>query len=553
MPNHAGFDPSRRSLLLAGAAGGALASLGTIVAPPSSLAAGSSEGPIFHTQNEGIRPDHKGAADALVALMARAPSGSVILFEPGRYELERWPGFILSKSITLLAHPHTVTLHGPGIGKRKGNGKKHSFVTIAGTSVKGLIHISIEGLSFEKWGRTISAILSSPIESLSVRRCSFNSVRSAVAASMVEPKANGRINHVTVEDCEVRNVTGSAISVRALFRSAYILRNRISDGGREGIALGGTVPPNRIYEDQWKKAVVSHNVCTNLLNPKEGTDIHGIIVAGREIIVTHNHIEKVENGGGIGAEGIYAKARYADISHNTLVDAGLKEAAITLKGRPRVSKNKKTPGGFANRICNNSIISRRQKPRGRGIFTINGDTLIANNYMENLETGIRTMSRQNNDQLLITGNLIRGAGRGGIYHAGSGSNIAVIGNSISLIKRVNQMGIMLKPLIREGEVPTDWVVKDNSIQGEPAEELLTCGIMVYCKESEQQALDGLVISNNQFSDLQVGIWSKRGHSPKFPRNGAWIHGNYFRQCKQDVSAVLSEDGENVIVENNLSR
>ncbi len=292
----------------------------------------------FGAVGDGTTNDSAAIQEAITCTESEG-SRCVVFFPPGTYSLGGWSTHIVEKSLTLLAHEGTVTLIGPGLADLPEN----HFLNIRESVGSDTVRVVVDGLSFENWGRTIVTSHTSPIDQLSVRNCAFNSIYNAIDAWGAEPDTH-RISYVSVENCVVENSDWVAISVRSGFDTAMIVGNRISDCRKTAIQVGDT---NRgfddDYDDEWKKAIISHNVCTNLVSELEGTDIHGVIAAGREIIVTHNHIEKVQNGGGSGAEGIYLKARYSEVSHNTLVNAGGNEGVITVKGTNR--DGSPPPGG----------------------------------------------------------------------------------------------------------------------------------------------------------------------------------------------------------------
>jgi hypothetical protein len=546
-------DHSRRTLLRTGAAGAVVAFTGVVGFPDSAEAGVCGAGPVYETHDEGICPDDPTAAADLVTLLNSVPEGAVISFSPGSYDLSLWSSYALQKSITLRAHPGTVTLTGPG----KADIASHRFLDISESGGSDPVRVVLEGLSFVDWGETIFSAPTQPIEELTIRSCRFDEVVNALNTWIPNTLDTGIIRLLRVEDCEITRTSGHAILMRCLFDRALVLRNRFSTLDATAISLGYTKEGFGWLAEGWKKAVVSHNVCTDIVSPLSGGDVHGVIVAGREAIISHNHIENVHHqGAGTGNEGIYTKAHYCDISHNTLVDAGLSEAAITIKGSDRGDLSADTPGGYANRVCNNTILATSTAPSQHGVMTYEDDTQISNNYFENLNTAIKIIG----ENLLVSGNLVRGCYRG-VSYSGHGSGVSIVGNAIHLVELQNSDGIIMlvKPVAMPGDpIPSDWLIDGNSIRGDASSGFPNRrGISIWCggggNPLDDIYVEGVVISNNQLSDLVTCVWSKNSSLPSLTQQSLWIHGNYFRSSTVDVASTLLSEPANVIVEGNLSK
>ncbi len=567
MPKENEVDPARRSLLAAAPVASLLASMGAAGFAGAAAAATGQNNRVFSAHEEKVRPNDFRATSKLANLLGAMPGGSVLFFEPGDYDLSGWSPVKIGKTLTLLAYPGTVTLRGPGVAPALGKRGGGNFIVItigdqaesrAATRPKpeDPVSLTVDGLRFVNWGRTIATIHDQPIESLTVRNCSFRSVQSGVDAYGGRPGGDGIIRRVLIENCDAEDCVKPALWVRAMFDSALVTGNRVTKCSSSAISVGSTSPPYTDDPSRWKKAVISNNVCTDLVSSGKASDVHGVIAGGREISINQNHIQNVRNGGGTGAEGIYTKALYSEVCHNTLVDAGEREAAITMKGARGGKLMAARPSGYGNRICNNTILGpRRNKPLGRGITTFMGDVLIANNYFENLTGAIRVGGPAEEGGVLITGNMMKGISDMAIVYAGSASNVSVIGNTISLRPNGNnQDGILMRRRKgHAGDEVEDWVIKDNLIRAEDSKRPMKRGISIVCEKEERLQLDGLVIANNHLSHLNFGIWSKASHMPVIEKDGAWIHGNYFNSCRQDVASALLDDPKHIIVENNRRR
>jgi hypothetical protein len=503
---------------------------GSVLAPGRARAAVCTAGPVYRTHEEGVCPDDPNASVDLAALLDAVPSGAVIEFSPGTYDLSSWTGYALSKSIRFTAYEGSVVLEGPG--------SSQTFLSIS-EEPGALSRIAVENLAFDDWGTAIELIHAQPLASVVVRGCRFTNVTHALRSPGVAGLGGGRsIDHVEFSRCEVADCGSDAMVLESNFSSARVCENRFRNIVGSAIVLGTSASGFGAEDDLWAKATVSHNSCVALSSAGMGASVHGIFAAGRELTICHNHVESVENGGGPGAEGIHLRARYADVSGNILRDAGGPEGAIHLAGSGRAEGSPDSARGYGNRVCHNTVVETRPGDRS-GIHVEVEDVLVAGNRVEGGQCGISALVTSPDALLAVEGNQVRDSAKG-LRIGWQGLMLTVSRNTIALDPTSDLAGIELD--LGGSSTRHDLRIDRNIIIGAPG--IAASGIEIIGSAT----VDGLVIWGNQIAAVRTGIHTTFGSMPSFA--SAWIRGNYFRRNLIEIAPVLENLSGSVVIEGN---
>lgn len=278
-------------------------------------------------------------------------------------------------------------------------------------------------------GANASAIVLADAATISYFEVRDLTIRNFANNGVQASNAHSGINAVVVSNCQF-----SKLDIGINLRAA-VLSNVIIDGCKmDTLVSGGIVLGQNTFsaQDTMEKFVVRNNIITDVDDTTAtgrpnsgGSETHGILCYGREMVIEGNIIQDVVNDGETDCEGIYTKGRYVTIANNVLVDAGRAFGAITVKGNNRPATA--APQGYDNTIVGNQIFAGQTNTYGISVW--NADTLVTGNIIEGpTETAILVREEIRLFFVAITNNVIRRWGKRGIHIRGPHSNIKVTGN-----------------------------------------------------------------------------------------------------------------------------
>lgn len=277
-----------------------------------------------------------GTADdvQIQAAMDAATPGGVVVFPEGTYTCST--GLVIPTDITL-----------KGIGNVTIDGADS---TLLNTIPDGADNVTIKNIRFYRFARGLSQ----------------------AGASLL-------MTNIRVEDCRF-DTCGYGVLLSCPVERCWIINNTFKDITASG-ATSAILVGKDVDEATQGEYVITGNTIDTVTNTGVGNDdTHGILVRGRSALISHNYIQDVTSGGGVGCEGIYCVTHFSTITNNTLINAGDEEASITLKGGRDDGIIDQGNFGYDNIISNNMLYS--DTSGASAIYVTNDNCLISNNIIE---------------------------------------------------------------------------------------------------------------------------------------------------------------------------
>jgi hypothetical protein len=292
--------------------------------------------------------------------------------------------------------------------------------------------------------------------------------------------------------------------------NVWIENNTFINAINAAIFIGDNTYAN---QDTWKNIVVRNNTIDGVTIPVGPSQIFGILIYGRDVIVEGNSVRNVECGPGAysssnGAYGIYTKARYTRIIGNTIHDIGIASTnvdfdqiiAINVKGTMRGVTT--APQGYATLVEGNTI----QNVGAAGTFGVgvSGDhngVIVSGNWIEVGRNGISIgdPSTAGTDGMLINGNHVivgAGANSNGIQLITNGSHAVVSSNLIDA--GGSAPCIRLRPLVAAF---SNCTVSSNIFRN--------CTVAVYMS-TDTYNINNVLVSGNLLVDGTYGTFFNNG-------------------------------------------
>lgn len=364
------------------------------------------------------------------AIDALPAGGGVVVLSDGT--------FTISSTINIAVND--TVLEGQGYGV--------TIITGDGTLEKGFSVTAscyFKKLTLDNLGRAIEADHTVKADYLKIKYCSFTNINVGtfrnIAVRSLDTDAG--VTRLIISWCVLDDVGGRGLSWEAPFDWAWITNNFITNigggpgGGDSALAIlfgNSTIA----LEDTWKHGTFAYNYFENIDGAGAG-DTNALLLYGREYSVIGNHIQSLTTGNPTGGdcEGINLKSRRGIIAYNTLIDGGLDQAAILIKGDIRTAPIK--VAGYAVICVHNQVfITANTVEFASGIAIDNEDVLCAYNLVEGVtDIGIRVEGGRNLNNVVITHNLIRKVDKSqftgsthGIRVTNSGDHLIVNDNTI---------------------------------------------------------------------------------------------------------------------------
>ena len=296
---------------------------------------------VHASAEEGIPADGTtNVSSTLGTLINTIPAGSVLQLEEGDY---------YAPTLRNLAYANNVTIRGvPGKTRIVGDASR----TTANYSTDVMVNMTagslhFENVAFEDSGIPVGFKDLSELGDISFSGCDFigcNGVivqiydPTALSTRLGEGKTlsfrNFRMSECRVYDCDL----GVLLNTTGGWESIIISDNVFNDVGRMGVWAGfeySTAADRNDFQPLQGRVVVHDNVFRNV-RPTDYTvtnpGANAILAMGEAVTIHDNIIDNVDATVWDDCEGIYTKARYADIHDNILINAGGMEAAIMMKG-----------------------------------------------------------------------------------------------------------------------------------------------------------------------------------------------------------------------------
>lgn len=360
---------------------------------------------------------------------ADAAGGGTVHFPKGKYYIDFW----------------STTFKTTSPIKLVGDGKELSTLTgINNPNHKRMFQIEssfeISDLMIEDWQNLIVKVkggLLGTIESLTIADSSFKNVAGNVNLySIFDTEAEVvSIKDIRIERNKVWSEGGSnaggiiRLNSGVTAENIYVRDNILRDLSYSAISIIGKeiagVLTTDTIEDVWVSGNTIEGIDSNSRN-----DVHGIIVMGKNVLITDNVVKDVGCSGGCAdIEGIYTKALRGRVSGNVVENAGGSvaqgsDAAIAIKG---VNRNKIGRAGWGMIVANNHV--RRDAPSitdvYKGIRVTTQDAMIIGNWLENFTLGISIGPDSSTGNVSVQSNQIHGS----TFAAGKGAAIEVLGTA----------------------------------------------------------------------------------------------------------------------------
>lgn len=526
---------SDRRRMLQAAAGGLAAGWAmpvgaaqTPVSPPrANLQAGAVElrDPRFGVAGDGAQDDSR-AFEAFLDEIDRTGLPGIIA--PGRYRLPRLRARTTRAPLVLVgAGQGSTTLDAEGNAPEHWIGLNH-VLDVSGLTFRRFRNVFVlsdgsnEGYGENAPERFDDRILTHDIAALRISGCAFYDCRRPLIGFVSDAH---RIGRVTVEDNVVERAWAGFYLNAWRLDDVMVLRNRISDidgspagytprgnpvrsGGSAGIHLGADRIDDGENGSRW---LIQGNIIRNVTDrrsrgPDVTAEVSGIHVWGAQWIdISHNIIENIHSAGLENCEGIYGKIRNARVVHNTMINAGLVEAAIMLKGNGSGRTGTKGASDGWNVVCAyNHLWTDREDTLGIGIVVDRVD--CSHNYLEGFNPKNPSyapifVDTERLDGVRIRGNTIRRTrGRSGISCRNYGKGLIVEDNVIDGVDasgirtNENACGILVRNSTGGAKALTDVVIRGNRLRDivRPRGKLTRA----FCIEADKAEITQLEITGN---------------------------------------------------------
>jgi hypothetical protein len=247
----------------------------------------------------------------------------------------------------------------------------------------------------------------------------------------------------------------------------FIDNNRFFDAKTAAIYVGDNVYAN---QDTWQNITVSNNFIDGVSIDAGPSQIFGILVYGRDVLISGNSVKDVECAAGAysasnGAYGIYTKSRYTRIVNNTVHNIGVVNLnadadqliGINVKGTNRGVTS--APNGYSSLVEGNTVENiGAAGTYGTGVSMDHNGVIVTGNWIESGRYGVLAADPivASNDGLVITSNHITvgaGANSRGIEiatydtHTVLGENVINAGGTGNCIRIRSVSGVLANAVV----------------------------------------------------------------------------------------------------------
>lgn len=348
----------------------------------------SSEETLINVRAYGAQANGSDDSNAVLnALHAALLSSRPLYFPAGTYTLSTWTAPNLSGALSIRGS--NASLVGAALNSA-------DFLNLAGNST-----VTLEGLGFANWKFVVFTsgnFNTSPINKIAIDKCSFSGVTCGIATATTSSAVgavninevrvtNSKFNHIARAGVDL-NSSGAVINVWIDNNDfTHVTANNVA-GRKHAINVQGNYQTiNGTYSTA---RFISNNRVSGVSN-NTTDDCIGIQAEGYFCKVTNNHLRNVTKVSGESSnnDGIYVKSAYCVVAGNTLLNCAQSQAAINVKGSNRADLNENF--GYAAIVTHNNILNTDASGflRHCGIDVFTEDSLITNNMIEGVATGIK--------------------------------------------------------------------------------------------------------------------------------------------------------------------
>lgn len=349
------------------------------------------------------------------AINAANTAGRALFLAKGTYLVNASWSAVQVTNLTLIGEPGTIIKHSVGPTGVTRNNAENLIRLADGGSVR------LRGLTFKDFGRVVDINDQADIVDLEVDDCTFDACVECIAGEanytasfLAGPWPVGVVGRCVIRNSRFLNTRLVSVRIRSEHLKYALVADNVFDGwtpapsaghGWRGVLFWDKFPlttdpvtdPNHFD----RKTFIDRNVFKNVdLTGHASQVCNGVQVQGSYCQVTNNHFENLTcTYKSMLNEGVYIKARFADITGNTFYNAGQYQGAINVKGAPEDTSQWTAFGGsstwrdnfgYAIRVKDNHIVATdaASVPRiGIHIWT-GGSVQVTGNYVQGCSRGI---------------------------------------------------------------------------------------------------------------------------------------------------------------------
>ncbi len=194
---------------------------------------------------------------------------------------------------------------------------------------------------------------------------------------------------ISISDIEIKSFELSGIDFRvdAMDDDSWVNINNIKSHSGKGRCI-------QFGDNTYGVNQVSITDCKRLgdVASSGSSEAKGAIVYGRNINISGNVVENVENGSTSGGEGIYTKGVFVSITNNKLTNAGSSsDGCITLKGSSYWDDEFSDEGGYCV-IANNIVELTDTDHDSKGIGIFDSNVVCIGNILRDFRSGRSSLS-----------------------------------------------------------------------------------------------------------------------------------------------------------------
>jgi hypothetical protein len=436
----------------------------------------------------------------------------------------------------------------------RGEGRSRSKITGPGTSTTSQSFIKSTGSLFIDGVKTHSfyyvhqiGALSSEVE-IEITNCGntdslYHVVRESADCNSVGVKSflyqGNDVNHSGI----ATSTATRGVFLQGPYTDARVIGNKFQSVRGRAIVLGHNENGD---QDVMIRASVIGNTIKDI-DGQSGQETQAILVYGRNAAIIGNVIEDVTSAASSNCEGIYTKCRYATIVGNTLYDAGFDEAAINIKGSARAGTS--SPQGYAV-ICAHNNIYFSSSTTTKGIHIQNEDVLVEGNHIEGAGLdGIYSKDLTLNNVTIRNNRIINCSSQRAIFIQHNGTGLYITGNEIIELDTRNTITDTIALYI----IPTSAALNDvdiisNTVRIDAGSEASTSVRAIHIARSNEinnlRIIDNHLSVTNTVTTYGVSLAGTAGGENWTIRGNDWrdVDENQFEITAGTMPASFDFDG-----------
>ncbi|AUR93913.1 pectin lyase fold/virulence factor [Vibrio phage 1.189.C._10N.286.51.B5] len=305
-----------------------------------------------------------------------------------------------------------------------------------------------------------------------------------------------RVNNLTMQDCQTGiHLLGRASNV-VVQNSTFLNLHRTSGATScQALRVG-----NNVSSDAEESVGITfdNNFVSGVLNDFD-TETHAVLIHGRNVHISNNHIENVYHSFERACEAIYLKSVNSTVTGNTILDCGPSDdGCISVKGTDYSDAS--SPSSFENIIQGNTVRYTSEDKQVIGVSAQSVNSTVSNNTLYNCYLRLFSTER-----ISAVGNVID-ITSDGIFNfcmeISNASDVAVMGNTFMI--RINNFTANTFESVRvrntSSEDMSKVVIQDNKfITDLPDLNTGANAIASISVWSEVSAINDALMIGNEFS------------------------------------------------------